>query len=496
MPAALAIARYRFRGREAMTALFMSPLMIPHVVLGIAFLRFFTEIGLGGTFVGLVLAHIVIVLPFALRLTLASAVGLDRAIEHAAVSLGASEWTVLKRITLPLVVPGLASGWALAFINSFDEVTMTVFIAAPGTETLPVRMFLYIQDNIDPLVTSVSACVIAVTVLALIVLDRAYGLERLLVGTERRWPIATTMLPSSAAAWSAWPPPGAWRARAAGRVLDEGDRAVRATRGNFALVWVQSKGLGLAAYAGWTIRSSNAWARLRPIPEGGDRPRCLLPAARRLPSRAVGEGARGARQHPEAPAQPAGHRRLQDRDPRPRARSPRCCPTSGPRWSAASYCPLDGHVNSLRLFRTLHTAINARGVTYLPSHRVENITKEGGEFRLTTAKGEVRAAKVALAAGNANMRLAPMVGLEAPMRPERGQIVVTERLRPFLHYPVVTLRQTDEGTVMIGDSKEESTDPTGLHARRQRHRGRARACASSRCSPTSTSCAPGARSGS
>ena len=90
VPAALAIARYRFRGREAMTALFMSPLMIPNIVLGIAFLRFFTEIGLGGTFTGLVLSHIVIVLPFALRLTLASAVGLDRAIEHAAVSLGAS----------------------------------------------------------------------------------------------------------------------------------------------------------------------------------------------------------------------------------------------------------------------------------------------------------------------------------------------------------------------------------------------------------------------
>ena len=142
VPAALAIARYRFPGREAMSALFMSPLMIPHIVLGVAFLRFFTQVGLGGTFAGLVLAHIVIVLPFALRLTLASAIGLDRSIEYAAVSLGASEWTVLRRITLPLVAPGLISGWALAFINSFDEVTMTVFIAAPGTETLPVRMFL------------------------------------------------------------------------------------------------------------------------------------------------------------------------------------------------------------------------------------------------------------------------------------------------------------------------------------------------------------------
>lgn len=182
VPAALAIARYRFVGRETFTALFMSPLMIPNVVLGIAFLRFFTEIGLGGSLAGLLLAHIVIIFPFALRLTLASAVGLDRAIEQAAVSLGASEGAVLKRITLPLVLPGLVSGWALAFINSFDEVTMTVFVATPGTETLPVRMFLYIQDNIDPLVASVSACVIAVTVVALVALDRAYGLERLLVG--------------------------------------------------------------------------------------------------------------------------------------------------------------------------------------------------------------------------------------------------------------------------------------------------------------------------
>lgn len=182
VPAAIAIARHRFPGREAFTALFMSPLMIPHVVLGVAFLRFFTQIGLGGTFSGLLLSHIVIVLPFALRLVLATAVGMDRALEHAAISLGASGLTVFRRVTLPLILPGVASGWVLAFINSFDEVTMTVFIASPSTVTLPVRMFLYIQDNIDPLVTSVSACVIAITVLVMVVLDRVYGLERLLVG--------------------------------------------------------------------------------------------------------------------------------------------------------------------------------------------------------------------------------------------------------------------------------------------------------------------------
>ena len=85
-------------------------------------------------------------------------------------------------MTLPLILPGVASGWVLAFINSFDEVTMTVFIASPETTTLPVRLFLYIQDNIDPLVAAVSAALIFMTVAAMLVLDRLYGLERLLVG--------------------------------------------------------------------------------------------------------------------------------------------------------------------------------------------------------------------------------------------------------------------------------------------------------------------------
>jgi putative spermidine/putrescine transport system permease protein len=180
VPAALAISRYRFRGRDALSALFLSPLMIPHVVLGIAFLRFFTWIGIGGTFFALVIAHVIVVFPFALRLTLAAATGMDRSVEMAAVSLGADGWTMFRRVTLPSILPGVISGWALAFIQSFDDLTMTVFLSAPGTETLPVRMFLYIQDNIDPLVTSVSASVIAITMTVLILLDRFYGLDRVL----------------------------------------------------------------------------------------------------------------------------------------------------------------------------------------------------------------------------------------------------------------------------------------------------------------------------
>ena len=185
VPAALAIARYRFPGRELLTVLLMSPLMVPPVVLGIAFLRFFTEIGLSGTFAGLVLSHVVIVTPFALRLVLATSYGIDLRIEQAAISLGADALTTFRRVTLPLLLLGLVSGWILAFITSFDEVTMTVFVASPATTTLPVRLFLYIQNNIDPLVCSISALLIGVTAVLMFALDRAFGLDRLFLGSHK-----------------------------------------------------------------------------------------------------------------------------------------------------------------------------------------------------------------------------------------------------------------------------------------------------------------------
>jgi putative spermidine/putrescine transport system permease protein len=182
LPAALAIARFRFPGRDAISAFLLSPLMIPHIVLGVAFLRFFSAVNINGTFSGLAMAHVIVILPFALRLVLASATGMDPAVERAAVSLGASRFTVFRRITLPLILPGIVSGWLLAFITSFDELTMSVFIASPSTTTLPVRMFLHIQDTIDPLVAAVSALMIAGTLLLMGVLDRLVGLERLFVG--------------------------------------------------------------------------------------------------------------------------------------------------------------------------------------------------------------------------------------------------------------------------------------------------------------------------
>jgi putative spermidine/putrescine transport system permease protein len=185
IPAALAVARFRFPGRDAISAFLLSPLMIPHIVLGVAFLRFFSTIGISGTFGGLATAHVILILPFALRLVLAAATGMDPAVERAAVSLGASRFTVFRRITLPLILPGIVSGWLLAFITSFDELTMSVFIASPSTTTLPVRMFLHIQDSIDPLVAAISALMIAGTMVLMLVLDRLVGLERLFVGKGR-----------------------------------------------------------------------------------------------------------------------------------------------------------------------------------------------------------------------------------------------------------------------------------------------------------------------
>ncbi|MCO4863287.1 ABC transporter permease [Cupriavidus sp. WGlv3] len=182
VPAALALIRHRFPGRGALMAFFLSPLMIPHVVLGVAFLRFFTTLGVTGSFFWLALTHVVVVMPYALRLVLAAATGLDRDAERAALSLGASRFTAFRRVVLPLILPGVVGGWMLSFIQSFDELTMTVFVATPGTTTLPVAMYNQIAQTIDPLVASVSTVLIVGTLVLMVLLDRIVGLDRVLIG--------------------------------------------------------------------------------------------------------------------------------------------------------------------------------------------------------------------------------------------------------------------------------------------------------------------------
>jgi len=182
VPASLAFARHDFKGRGLVMAFFLSPLMVPHIVLGVSFLSFLTKVGWYGTFIGLVFTHVIIIMPYALRLVLSSVTGLDRSAESAAVSLGASNWTVFRRVTMPMIIPGVAGGWVLSFITSFDEVTMSVFVASPGTTTLPVRMYEHIVETIDPLIASLSATLIFITMIIMFLLDRFYGLDNILVG--------------------------------------------------------------------------------------------------------------------------------------------------------------------------------------------------------------------------------------------------------------------------------------------------------------------------
>ena len=243
-------------------------------------------------------------------------------------------------------------------------------------------------------------------------------------------------------------------------VLDEGDIAHRASRGNFALVWVQSKGLGMPRYSAWTMQSSNAWTGFADTlrqQTGVDvcfqRPGGFNLALSQRELEARGNMLERLQSQP-------GMQRF-DYEMLDAAAVSRSIPDVGPEVVGASFIRFDGHCNSLRLFRALNAGMQQLGVTYLPEHRVSEIKPAQGQFHVVTPKGELRSQKIVLAAGIDNARLAPMVGLNVPVRPQRGQLIVTEKTAPFLHYPVQTVRQTDEGGVMLGDSQEEAgADPT------------------------------------
>lgn len=246
-------------------------------------------------------------------------------------------------------------------------------------------------------------------------------------------------------------------------VLDEGDVAHRASRGNFALVWVQGKGFTMPAYAEWTLRSADLWgdfavelAGLTGIDVAYSRRGgfnvCLDGAE--LEERA----ARHSRLHNRLPAAPVvevlDRSALLDK-----------LPAIGPDVVGGTYCRADGHVNALRLFGALHEAAAVQGIRYRPNAAVAAIDPHPLGVSIRTNLGEIRARTVVLAAGLGNARLASMVGLDAPVRPQRGQVMVTEKVAPFLDHPLGTVRQTDEGSVMIGDSKEEVGFDNGSSSR-------------------------------
>ena len=239
-------------------------------------------------------------------------------------------------------------------------------------------------------------------------------------------------------------------------LLDEGDVAYRASRGNFGLVWVQGKGLGLAPYSNWTQLSARRWPELAALlradadtdvvlEQPGGFHLCL--SERELEHR-VQTLTRLVEQPglERYPFEVLDHAALADRIP------------------GIGASVVGGTYHGAR--RPRECAQTAAGAARgIPRSMAASISRtqgskaqdEGGECFALEARPKIfRASKIVLAAGLGNAQLAPQVGLVAPVRPQRGQILVLERVRRFLHHPIATLRQTDEGTVLVGDSQEEA----------------------------------------
>jgi glycine/D-amino acid oxidase-like deaminating enzyme len=235
-------------------------------------------------------------------------------------------------------------------------------------------------------------------------------------------------------------------------VLDEDDGGFRASRGNFGLVWIQGKGYGLSPYARWSRSSAVRWPGFADalLAETG------IDVALRQPggfhfcfneAELADREKRLSTLNAELGDYP--YQMLDAAEVRERIAQ------VGPAVIGASYTPMDGHVNPLKLLRGLHAAMQTRGVRLVPGERAERIVPDANGFTVHARRGTYRAARVVLAAGLGNRALAPFVGLNAPVAPNRGQVLVSERVAPFLHYPTLNVRQTDEGSVQFGDSMEE-----------------------------------------
>ncbi|MEU7321924.1 ABC transporter permease [Streptomyces griseoviridis] len=178
VPAALALTRVGFKGRDAVESAFLSPLLVPHIVLGLALLVLFAPIPLTDTYAGLILAHLGVTVPYVVRTVSAALAGADPRAEEAARTLGAGRLTVLRRVTLPAALPGLVSGAVIAFLLSFDETVISLFVSGQNTRPLPVAVLQYVEYRSDPSIAALSVCLVLLSVLAVLVVERSLGLRR------------------------------------------------------------------------------------------------------------------------------------------------------------------------------------------------------------------------------------------------------------------------------------------------------------------------------
>ncbi len=181
VPAALAVARGT--APPGVAAALSAPLLLPTLIIGLGLLLVLQPLGLVATWPGLVLAHLVIVLPFVVRLMTTALAALPPDLAEAASTLGASPARTLVRVTLPLAAPGIIAAATLAFLVSFDETVISLFLVGPRLVTLPIALFRYAESRADPLVAALAVVLIVLTLLAVTVVDRLTGFTRTVART-------------------------------------------------------------------------------------------------------------------------------------------------------------------------------------------------------------------------------------------------------------------------------------------------------------------------
>jgi putative spermidine/putrescine transport system permease protein len=184
IPAAVCLVRGRFVGREAVNNLLLLPLIVPGIVLGIALYVFYVEAEMRtdwpilGSLGGLITGHVLLAIPWTVRLITASLVGMDRSVEEAAQSLGADRLTTFRRITLPAILPGIVAATLFGFIASFGNLEMSLFLVGPGRTTLPIAILQYLEWKIDPTIAAVSVLQILFIGAVMLVTDRFVSIGR------------------------------------------------------------------------------------------------------------------------------------------------------------------------------------------------------------------------------------------------------------------------------------------------------------------------------
>jgi len=176
--AAFALARYDFRGRGAVQAFALSPLIFPTLVTGIALLQFFAMLRSERVFLHLVIGHVVITVPYVVRTVTASLQMLDPQMEDAARTLGANGLRTFYRVTLPLIRPGLVAGAVFAFVTSFDNFTVSMWLKDAEHVPMPLAIFSFITRFLDPSLAALSALLILLSVVIILTVERAMGLQK------------------------------------------------------------------------------------------------------------------------------------------------------------------------------------------------------------------------------------------------------------------------------------------------------------------------------